>query len=212
MARPISDRPISPPPSLSPITGSTPTERPSPATSSAPASRARAMAAVRDRLSLRRGVGERRHALCGGAGAGLPYARLQRNRPLRRRLRVELWRHERHRYARRTGRSLRHSSGREQYAGDLTRSCRLGARLGQQSRARRHVPVAARRGLHGQRRGAAAEFRARLGRRQILHHAGLVVRRQVRRRIRRWIADLCRHRNAALRVVSLPGSRRSNRY
>ncbi len=54
-------------------------------------------------------VHHRRHALCGGAGAGLPYAELQRNRFDRRRLRSDLRCGERHGYAQRTRRALRQS-------------------------------------------------------------------------------------------------------
>ena len=61
-------------------------------------------AAIRGRLSLRGGVGERDHALCGGASPNVPYAGLQRDRSFRRRLRTKLWRHERDRHPQRTRR------------------------------------------------------------------------------------------------------------
>ena len=69
----------------------------------------------------------RRDALCGGAGPGLPYAELQRNRFDRRRPRSGLRFNERHGYAQRTWRTLRQSHHVRRHAAGFTGPSRLGA-------------------------------------------------------------------------------------
>jgi uncharacterized protein with beta-barrel porin domain len=101
----------------------------------------------------------------------------------------------------RTGRAVRRSDLARRHAAGAARACRLGARLGQQSRARRGIRIAARRELYRQRRAGAERLRARLGRRGVAHDCQLDVRRKIRRRVRQLLADLCWLRHAALYVV-----------
>jgi hypothetical protein len=87
------------------------------------------------------------------------------------------------------------------YANSAVRARCVGARLGEQSDADAAVPDASGRKLHCQRRDPGAELRARLGghrasARQRRHPA-----RQVRRRVREPIIDLCRHWHRAIYVV-----------
>ena len=70
------------------------------------------------------------------------------------------------------------------------------------SDAERRVPSAARRHVHGQRRGDSAELGAYHGRRAALPDPAMDLARQVRRRVRARLADLRRHRHAALYLVS----------
>ena len=65
----------------------------------------------------------------------------------------------------------------------------------------RRLPDAGGRELHRQRRTDPLELRARLRGRGAAHDHALVGAGQVRRRVRWKLADLRRHRNAALYVV-----------
>ena len=86
----------------------------------------------------------------------------------------------------------------------LRGAARLGARLGEQSFARRRVPGAARHELHRQRRDARKELGARLRRRRASPRQRRHAARQVRRRVRARLANVCRHRHDPLHVVEQP--------
>ena len=116
-----------------------------------------------------------------------------------------------HRHAQRIGRALRWPDNAQRPAADFTRPSGLGARLGQQSGAHGGVPGAAGRKLRGQRRGAAGKFGAGLGRRRAETQSPCVAARQIRRRIRQRLADLRRHRDAALYVVTARDQRCARR-
>ena len=109
---------------------------------------------------------------------------------------------ERDRRAHRAWRALRRSDGRLQQAAHSVRPPRLGARLCLQSDAERRVSSAAGRHVHGQRRADPAELGADHGGRAALPDAAMDTARQVRRRVRARLADLRRHRHAALYVVT----------
>ena len=92
-----------------------------------------------------------------------------------------------------------------QQAAHSVRPPRLGARLCLKSYAERRVSGAAGRHVHGQRRADPAELGADHGRRATFPHAAMDLARQVRRRVRSRLANLRRHRHAAIYVVSGSG-------
>src|SRR6516225_11949883 len=106
------------------------------------------------------------------------------------------------RYPQRVGRALRPAAAAQPRGrAHATRAPSMGARLDQRPHPRGRVPGASGCELPRQRREAGEEFRAHLGRRRISsrqrHHAD----RQVRRRIRKPLLHLRRHRHGALHVV-----------
>jgi hypothetical protein len=157
---------------------------------------------ARGRLSLRRAAGVRGDALWRRAVSGLPHTGLQRDRHDRRRLRIVLQCDECDRRAHRAWHALRRSNAHLQQAAGSVRPPRLGARLCRQPGAEPGVSGPAGQRLHGQRRADPARLGAHHRRREALPGVKLDVARQVRRRVRTRLADLCRHRHAALHLVN----------
>ncbi len=157
----------------------------------------------RGRLSLRRAADHRRDALRGVAGAELPHAELQRDRSDRRWLRARLQRHDGDRYAQRTRRAVRRYDDHRTacrwrcarvlaWAHDWVTNPALDAVF-------QSLPGASFivNGATPPKNSALASAGAEL-------HitANWSARRQIRRRVRRRLADLRRHGNAALYVVT----------
>ncbi len=158
----------------------------------------------RDRLPLPHAL-RWRDALCGGAGAGFLHAELQRERGvglecLRAVVQFALLGDDAHR-ARRLVRQGAHVRARKDAVAALAR--RLGERSFERSGHQRRVPDAAGRCIHGEWRRARDQPGAGDHRRRAAACQQRIVRPQVRRRIRRRLADLCRHRHGALRLVRL---------
>ena len=125
--RAISGRLISPPRSPSPTTGSPPTASRCGDQLTAKFNGQSFGARVESGYRFAVAPCGRRDALCGDPGAVFPHAELQRDRSHRRRLRADLQRHERDRYAQRTRRALRRADRLVRHAGAPARAACLGA-------------------------------------------------------------------------------------
>ena len=107
-----------------------------------------------------------------------------------------------HRYQDRVGRALRPGAGGLfQCGAGAARARRLGARLVQRSDTDADVPGASRRELRCQRRGAAAELRAGIGRRGASLRQRDHVTRQVRWRVRIRLVDRRRNGDFPIQLV-----------